>query len=289
MVLYKESGYLAPKVPAAFGLGLRDLHHKYVLQKAPDVDFFEVHTENFIADGGASLDFLSKVNDKYDLSFHCVGLSIGSFDGVDKDHLRDVKKLLDQFKPILFSDHLSWSGSKKIGHSNDLLPLPLTKEAFEVFKNNVDEVQQFCGRKILIENPSAYLEFENKELGEVEFLNKLVEQTKCGLLLDINNIFVGAKNFKFDAKKYLDEINFNAVGEIHLAGHSIYEFKGKEIRIDTHSTNICDEVLELYRYFVKKSGGNFPTMVEWDQDIPEFQELLLELEKVKKIYDDEVK
>ncbi|MBL6664310.1 MAG: DUF692 domain-containing protein [Rickettsiales bacterium] len=266
-----------------FGLGLRDLHHKYVLTNNPKVDFFEVHTENFIADGGASLDFLSKINERYDLSFHCVGLSIGSFDGIDKKHLRDIKNLLDRFNPILFSDHLSWSGSKKIGHSNDLLPLPLTQEAFEVFKNNVDEIQQYCGRKILIENPSAYLEFQNKELGEVEFLNKLVDETHCGLLLDINNIYVGAKNFNFDAKQYIDDINFPAIGEIHLAGHSVYEFKGQEIRIDTHSTNICKDVFDLYRYFLKESQMKLPTLVEWDEDIPEFSALFDELVKVKEV------
>lgn len=268
-----------------FGLGLRNIHHKYVLQYNPKVDFFEVHTENFIADGGASLDFLSKIKAKYDLSFHCVGLSIGSFDGVDKGHVKNIKKLLDRFDPMLFSDHLSWSGSKKIGNSNDLLPLPLTKEAFNIFANNVDEIQQLCGRQILIENPSAYLEFKNKELGEVEFLNKLVDVTKCGLLLDINNILVGSKNFSFDAKKYIDDINFDAIGEIHLAGHNIYQFRGKEIRIDTHNTNICDEVFDLYRYFLQKSGATLPTLVEWDEDIPDFKELLSELSKVKEVAD----
>jgi uncharacterized protein (UPF0276 family) len=264
-----------------FGLGLRDLHHKYVLTHHPQVDFFEVHSENFIADGGASLDFLSKIREQYRLSFHCVGLSIGSCDGVDKKHLKNIKTLLDQFDPMLFSDHLSWSGSRKIGHSNDLLPIPLTKESFSVFKKNVNDIQQYCGRQILIENPSAYLEFANKELGEVEFLNKLVDETNCGLLLDVNNIYVGAKNFNFDARNYIDEINFSAVGEIHLAGHSVYEYKGQEIRIDTHSTHICDEVFELYRYFLKNSGVKLPTLVEWDEDIPEFDELLAELEKVK--------
>lgn len=269
-----------------FGLGLRNPHHSYVLKNSPNIDFFEVHSENFIAKGGASLDFLEKISQKYPLSFHCVGLSIGSFDGVNKAHLKDVKNLLDQFNPILFSDHLSWSGSKNIGHSNDLLPLPLTNEAFEIFKNNVDEIQQFCSRQILIENPSAYLEFEDKDLGEVEFLNKLVDKTKCGLLLDINNVFVGAKNFNFDAKKYLDEINIDAVKEIHMAGHEIYQYKGSEVRIDTHSTNICDEVFLLYKYFVKNNPVEIPTLVEWDEDIPNFADLVLELDLVKKAFEE---
>jgi len=264
-----------------FGLGLRHPHHKYVLKNQPQVDFFEIHSENFIADGGASLDFLEKISSRYPLSFHCVGLSLGSADGINKEHLANIKALVDKFKPLLFSDHLSWSGSKEIGNSNDLLPLPLTKEAFEIFKNNVDETQQVIGREILIENPSAYLEFENQEISETQFLNDIAKKTNCGLLLDINNVFVGAKNFDFDAKKYLDEIDLSKVKEIHLAGHSIYKYKNQEIRIDTHSTNICDEVLGLYKDFVLKNNVDVPTLIEWDEDIPEFEVLHLEMTKVK--------
>lgn len=262
-----------------FGLGLRHPHHQHALQQKPDVDFFEVHSENFIAEGGASLDFLEKISALYPLSFHCVGISLGSASGLDKKHLKNIKKLLDRFKPILFSDHLSWSNSPNAGTANDLLPIPYTKEALQIFCDNVRHAQDFFGREILIENPSAYLEFTDSKISEVNFLNEIAQKTGCGILLDINNIFVSAENFSFDAKKYLDEIDVTKVKEIHLAGHSIY----KGLRIDTHNTNICDEVLLLYKNFVKKNKLKVPTLVEWDEEIPEFSVLFNELEKVKSL------
>ncbi len=262
-----------------FGLGLRHPHHQHALQQKPDVDFFEVHSENFIAEGGASLDFLEKISALYPLSFHCVGISLGSASGLDKKHLKNIKKLLDCFKPILFSDHLSWSNSSNAGTANDLLPIPYTKEALQIFCDNVRHAQDFFGREILIENPSAYLEFTDSKISEVNFLNEIAQKTGCGILLDINNIFVSAENFSFDAKKYLDEIDVTKVKEIHLAGHSIY----KGLRIDTHNTNICDEVLLLYKNFVKKNKLKVPTLVEWDEEIPEFSVLFNELEKVKSL------
>ena len=227
-----------------FGIGLRHPHHKQIIQNNPKVDFFEVHTENFIAEGGSSLNFLSKIAENYPLSFHCVGLSLGSSCGLDKTHLKNVKSLLDRFKPLLFSDHLSWSESGKYGVANDLLPVPYTKESLKVFCDNVNEAQDFFGREILIENPSAYLQFEEADFLEIEFLNQIAKKTNCGILLDVNNVFVGAMNFGFDPIKYLDKIDVSRIKEIHLAGHSIYNYKDEEIRIDTHSTNICDEVLE---------------------------------------------
>ena len=262
-----------------FGLGLRHPDHQHALQQKPDVDFFEVHSENFIAEGGASLDFLEKISALYPLSFHCVGISLGSASGLDKKHLKNIKKLLDRFKPILFSDHLSWSNSSNAGTANDLLPIPYTKEALQIFCDNVRHAQDFFGREILIENPSAYLEFTDSKISEVNFLNEIAQKTGCGILLDINNIFVSAENFSFDAKKYLDEIDVTKVKEIHLAGHSIY----KGLRIDTHNTNICDEVLLLYKNFVKKNKLKVPTLVEWDEEIPEFSVLFNELEKVKSL------
>lgn len=263
-----------------FGLGLRHPHHQHVLQSNPKVDFFEVHSENFIAQGGASLDFLSQISDLYPISFHCVGLSIGSANGLEKKHLKEIKNLLDRFKPFLFSDHLSWSNSEN-GTSNDLLPIPYTKEALRVFCDNVNQAQDFFGREILIENPSAYLEFEETTMSEVDFLNEISYKTNCGLLLDINNVYVGAKNFDFDPEKYLREINHDKIKEIHLAGHSVYNYQGKEIRIDTHSTNICDDVMELYKNFVKNYKIKVPTLIEWDEEIPEFDVLFDEMQKVK--------
>jgi uncharacterized protein len=264
-----------------YGLGLRHRHHQHVLQNKPKLDFFEIHTENFIAEGGASLNFLTKISEIYSLSFHCIGLSLGSSAGLNKKHLRDIKNLLDRFKPFLFSDHLSWSSSKKSGVANDLLPIPYTKEALEIFCKNVDAAQNFFGRQILIENPSAYLQFKNYDFSETDFLNEIAQRTNCGLLLDINNVYVGAKNFDFDAKKYLQEIDSSKIKEIHLAGHSLYKHGKTEIRIDTHSTQICDDVLELYKNFITASKIKVPTLVEWDEEIPEFEVLFDELKKIK--------
>ncbi|MCE3254979.1 MAG: uncharacterized protein K0R25_473 [Rickettsiaceae bacterium] len=264
-----------------FGLGLRHPHHQYIIQNKPEVGFFEIHTENFIADGGPSINFLSKISEIYPLSFHCVGLSLGAANGLDKQHLKNIKNLLDRFKPFLFSDHLSWSNSNS-GTSNDLLPVPYTKEALKIFCDNVNQAQDFFGREIMVENPSAYLEFQDSEISEIDFLNEISYKTNCGILLDINNIYVGAKNFGFDPVKYLSDINIDKVREIHLAGHSVYKFRNEEIRIDTHSTHICNEVLELYKNFVKTSKINVPTLIEWDEEIPEFEVLFNEMEKVRK-------
>lgn len=266
-----------------FGLGLRHPHHEFVIQNKPDVGFFEIHSENFIADGGASLDFLEKISLNYPLSFHCVGLSLGSAGGLDKKHLQNVKKLNDKFNPLLLSDHLSWSASNK-GVSNDLLPIPYTKEALKIFCDNVKHAQDFFGRKILIENPSAYLEFEECDFSEVDFMNEVAKNTDCDILLDINNIFVSSKNFGFNAFDYLKQIDASKIKEIHLAGHSLINEKGQELRIDTHSTYICDEVFELYKFFVAKNK-NIPTLVEWDEEIPDFATLYAEIKKVKEIYE----
>jgi len=263
-----------------FGLGLRSPHHSYVLQKKPKVDFFEVHTENFIADGGASLDFLSKISSIYPLSFHCVGISLGSANKIDTLHLKKIKSLIDRFNPILLSDHLSWSNSSNYGVGNDLLPIPYTKESLQIFCDNIKQVQNYFGRQILIENPSAYLEYKTVEMSETEFLNEIVKQSECGLLLDINNIYVSCCNFNLDAEKYLKEIDAANVKEIHLAGHSIHKYQNQEIRIDTHNTNVCDDVLELYQSFARKNP-DIPTLIEWDQNIPEFEVLYEEINKAR--------
>lgn len=266
-----------------FGLGLRHPHHQYVLQNKPKIGFFEIHSENFIAEGGAAHDFLEKIANIYPLSFHCVGLSLGSASGLDPKHLQDIKNLCNKFKPFLLSDHLSWSASKK-GVSNDLLPIPYTKKSLEIFCDNVKHAQDFFGREILIENPSAYLEFDENEFSEIDFINQVLEKSGCAMLLDVNNAFVSAKNFNFDAANYLNQLNYDKVKEIHLAGHSIYEFDGQKIRIDTHSDHICDEVIALYQQIAHKKL-KIPTMVEWDDNIPNFQTLHQELKKVKKAYD----
>jgi|SRR3989338_1233289 len=266
---------------AKFGVGLRHPHHQYVLENKPKLDFFEVHSENFIAEGGASYDFLEKISANYPLSFHCVGISLGSACGLDKKHLQNIKNLVDKFNPILLSDHLSWSNSKK-GTANDLLPIPYNKQSLEVFCDNVKHAQDFFSHEILVENPSAYLEFKESVMNEVDFLNEIARRSQCSILLDINNVYVSSKNFGFDAKKYLREIDINKVKEIHLAGHSIYKFQDQEVRIDTHSDFVCDDVIKLYVDFVKEFDLKIPTLIEWDEDIPEFSVLYGEMQRVKR-------
>lgn len=264
-----------------FGLGLRRPHHQHVLQNNPKVDFFEVHTENFIAEGGYALDVLSQISQNYPLSFHCIGLSLGSSSGLDRKHMQNIKKLLDRFKPLFFSDHLSWSNSPQKGVSNDLLPVPYTKESLRIFSDNVKSAQDFFGREILIENPSAYLEYKSSNLTETDFINEIVSRSNCGILLDINNVYVSAQNFNFSAEDYLRQIDVARVKEIHLAGHSVANYGKQKIHIDTHSTHICDEVLTLYKNFVKANKIKAATLVEWDEEIPEFPVLFNEMKKVR--------
>ena len=265
-----------------FGLGLRQIHHSYILKNKPKIDFFEIHSENFIAKGGPSINFLEQIAEIYPLSFHCVGLSLGSKSGIEKEHLENIKFLIDKFQPFLISDHLSWSSSN-FGTSNDLLPIPYNKESLAVFIDNIKRVQDVFGRNILIENPTAYLEFEDSDMTEFEFLNKIAEKSECQLLLDINNIFVTSKNFNLNPISYLDNIYLNKVKEIHLAGHVICKMGQEEIRIDTHSRKISQEVLDLYQYFIRKNNLNIPTLIEWDEDIPEFNILKQELKIVKEV------
>ncbi len=263
-----------------FGLGLRQPHHAYILKNKPKIDFFEIHSENFIAKGGGSLNFLEKISEIYTLSFHSIGLSIGSQVGIEEQHLKDIKFLIDKFNPFLISDHLSWSSASEYT-SNDLLPIVYNNKSLEVFVNNIKKVQDFLGRNILIENPTAYIEFNDSLMSEVDFLNKLTEKSGCDLLLDINNIFVTSKNFNLNPISYLDNINSDRIKEVHLAGHEVCQIDNKEFRIDTHGREICQEVLDLYRYFIKKYQINAPTLVEWDTDIPEFNILEQELSRIK--------
>ena len=272
------------------GLGLRAPYIQEVLKNhqtiAKKIDFFEVHSENYYANGGPSINTLKEIRKNFPISLHCVGNSLGSSDGVDLNHLKKLKNLIEIINPFLISDHISWGyiGKK---HLNDLLPLPYTKESLKVICNNISQTQDFLKKQILIENPSAYLSFRDLEMPEFEFINKVCKATGCKLLLDVNNIFVSAhNNSEFDAKNYLNQIDKNIVQEIHLAGHSITKiFDGKnsqDVLIDTHNDVVRDEVWELYKLAIKKFGA-ISTLIEWDQDFPEFTVLLDEANKANKI------
>lgn len=265
-------------VPIKAGIGLRGIHHDLVAISSPKVAWWEVHTENFFAEGGAVLSFLRKVAALYPISFHGVGLSLGSADLPDLEHLRKTKNLVDEFKPGLVSEHISWGHHNGI-NTNELLPLPYNSESLEAIARNIDCTQNFLGRQILVENPSAYIQFAATTITEPEFIAKIIEKTKCGLLLDVNNIYVSCHNNKSNTFKYIEAIDPKWVQEIHLAGHIRVS---KNLLFDTHSTKVCDDVWELYEFAIRKLGP-VPTLIEWDADVPALEVLQQEAEKAQTI------
>lgn len=263
------------------GIGLRHRHFQEFIEDKPDVSWLEVHSENFLYLGSAAAQCLEDIRQNYPLSAHCVGLSLGSYDNVDKKHLESIKIFIDHFEPALVSDHLSWSAGKG-RHLPDLLPMPYTEEALKSVCRNIAVVQDFLNRTILIENPSSYLTFASSQIPEWEFYVEVARRTGCGLLLDVNNIQVSAHNHSFSAENYIEYIPEEVVREIHLAGYSSREVEGKLVYIDDHSTKVYDEVWELYKKAITKFR-RVPTLIEWDTDIPELAVLLEEKSKAGKI------
>ena len=253
---------------AGSGVGLRAQHHETVLRDRPEIGWFEAHTENYFADGGAAVDALTKIRERYPVALHGVGLSIGSTDPLDFDHLARTKRAVHRFEPFLVSEHLCWS-SVEGRYANDLLPLPYTHEARRHLVSRIQEVQDYLGRQILIENVSSYLEFDCSEMSESMFLQEVASAAGCGILLDINNIYVAAQNHRWDPCRYLDDIATSLVQEIHLAGHEQITLQGRPVLIDTHGTRVCEPVWQLYRDALERFGS-IPTLIEWDTDIPEF-------------------
>jgi uncharacterized protein (UPF0276 family) len=266
-------------MPARAGIGLRARHHLEVLSESPAVAWFEAHTENYFADGGAHVSVLARIRANYPLSLHGVGLSLGSADPLDTQHLKRVRRAVNRFEPALVSEHLSWSS---VGgrFANDLLPLPYTDEALRHVISRIAQVQDFLGRRILIENVSSYLQFECSRMPEWEFLSAVAAESGCGILLDLNNIYVAARNLGFDAQRYLDAIDPRAVQEIHLAGHSSVGFEGQELLIDTHGAPVCDAVWNLYRAALRRFG-DVPALIEWDTEIPALEVLMAEAAKAE--------
>ncbi len=267
-----------PSRPA--GIGLRAPHYREFIDRKPDIGWFEVHPENYFG-GGIHRYYLKQAREHYPLSLHAVGLSLGSDQPVDTEHLRRFKELIDIFEPFNVSDHASWSASGN-AHLNDLLPLPYTQETLNCLADNVERTQDYFGRIILVENPSTYVSFTHNEMTEFEFMNALAGKTGCGILLDINNIYVQAVNHKFDAWQYIDNIRIDAVGEMHLAGHTEKEINGERLLIDTHNDYIRGNVWDLYEYAVKRFG-NVPTLIEWDSDYPSLDALIAESRKAEAI------
>lgn len=272
-------------IPAqSVGIGLKPVHYREALgSKARSggagVDFFEVHAENFMGAGGPPHAWLAAVCEKFPLSVHGVSLSLAGVDPLNGEHLARLKTVVDRYNPAIVSEHLAWGAHDGI-YYHDLLAPPVTRETFRRLSDNVKHVQDVLGRRILIENPSQYLDVE-AEIPLPDALNELARDADCGLLLDINNAYVSACNLGFDASHFLDAIDPAFVGEIHLAGHAVDRFDGFEIRVDDHGSRVCEAVGELYSRFVERAGPR-PTLVEWDTDVPAFDILLDEAARARR-------
>ena len=241
------------------------------LGKKPDVGFFEVHAENYMGDGGAPHRALTAITEHYPLSLHGVGLSIGAARPLDPAHLARLRKLIDRYKPQSFSEHLAWS-THDSGFLNDLLPLPYTPETLERVSAHVDTVQQATGRRMLLENPSTYILFEDSTIDEIDFLDAIAERSGCGLLLDVNNVMVSAVNHSLDPFAYIDRFPVERVGEIHLAGYDeTIDGEGERLLIDAHGSAVRDDVFALYRHTVSRCGP-VATLIEWDNNVPAFSD-----------------
>ncbi len=264
-------------IPAQAGIGLRAPHYREILEKRPNIGWLEVHSENFFSDGGQPLFYLEQIRNHYPLSLHGVGLFLGSTDPMNWDHLDRLKSLIDRFEPDFVSEHLCW-GSAQGRFLNDLLPLPYTEQALDHFCRQVQRAQELLGRTLLIENVCSYLQYKESTIPEWEFIAEVSQRTGCGLLLDVNNIYVNSVNYQFDPEIYFQSIPLNAVREIHLAG---FDDTG-DCLIDTHSQPVFPEVWELYRQAVKRFDET-PTLIEWDTDVPELSVLLEEARKADAI------
>jgi uncharacterized protein len=261
-------------IPAKAGIGLRFQHHQAVLDARPDVAWMEVHTENYMG-GGSPIRCLEAIRRDIPISLHGVGLSLGSAEGLDQTHLDRIRQVAERIEPDLMSEHIAWS---VIGgtYLADLLPLPMTEEALAVVCRHVDQVQSTLGRRILVENPSTYMQFRYSTIPEWEFMAAVAARAGCGILCDVNNIYVSAKNHGWDPLVYLAALPPDAIGEIHLAGHTARQLAdGGTLRIDDHSSPVIGEVWSLYKEALRRFGP-VPTLIEWDNNIPPLDVLLEE-------------
>ncbi len=260
-------------LPPATGVGLRAPHLEEVAARRPAVAWLEVHPENYMG-GGSAIATLTSIRRDTQISLHAVGLSLGSAEGIDERHLARLKSLVLRLDPVLVSEHLSWSVSEGV-YLNDLLPLPYTEEALAVVARNLAHAQDVLGRRLLVENPSRYLGWRHSTISEAEFLTELARRTGCGILCDVNNLYVAERNCGVDATQWLAGIPADAVGEIHLAGHARKPIEGGEILIDDHGDHVAEPVWALF----VEAARRFPTapaLIEWDSNIPAFSVLAAE-------------
>lgn len=269
------------QLPARSGLGFKPQHYADILTTTPDLGFFEVHAENYMGAGGPPHAMLSLLRQNYAISIHGVGLSIGGSGPLDQAHLARLKALCDRYEPESFSEHLAWA-SHGDEFLNDLLPLPYNDETLSLVCDHIDRVQEVLGRKMLLENPATYVQFEQSVIAETDFLAQIVKRTGCGLLLDVNNVFVSCTNHRADPRAYLAAFPMQAVGEIHLGGHSEEELADGPLLIDAHGAAIADPVWALYGEVISRVGP-LPTLVEWDNDVPDFATLYAEAQRAESV------
>lgn len=265
---------------AHVGVGLRSPHMTEVMRTRPPIAWFEIHAENYLGGGPAVRD-LERLRQDYPLSVHGVGLSLGSADTLEAQHLTRLQRLVARLQPVFVSEHLAWSSAGSI-YLNHLLPLPYTEETLEHVCRHIDQAQTLLGRRLLIENPSSYLRFATSAMPEPEFLTEMVRRTGCGLLCDVNNIYVTCQNFAENPAAYLAGIPAEAVEEIHLAGHAVNDADGQPIWIDDHGSPVCEAVWQLYTRALAHFGP-VPTLIEWDTNIPEFPVLVDQARKAEQI------
>ncbi len=270
------------KIEKRAGAGLKAEHVEEILASRADIGFFEVHAENYMGGGGVPHHQLTEIRNHYPLSLHGVGLSIGGEDPLDVAHLRRLAELNKRYEPGLFSEHLAWSSHDGV-YLNDLLPAPYNQTTLDLVCDHVDQVQEVVGRQMLLENPSTYVAFEQTTMSEIEFISTIARRTGCGLLLDVNNVYVSSVNHEFSPEAYLDAFPIQHVGEIHLAGHAPdVDEAGRELLIDAHDRQVADVVWKLYERLVARSGP-LPTLIEWDNDIPAWPVLMREAVIAEKI------
>ena len=262
------------------GIGLRSPHVSEIAATRPELAFLEIHAENYMAETPA-LERLLELRRDYPVSLHGVALSLGSAEGLDCSHLSRFKALIERIEPMLVSEHLAWSA---IGgaYLNDLLPLPYTEASLDLFSRHVEEAQEALGRRLLIENPSAYLRYRHSTIPEAEFITEVSRRTSCGILCDVNNIYVSARNFGFDPIAYLDALPIEAIGEIHLAGHHTAE--DVDILIDDHGSRVAEPVWSLHAAALRRFGP-VPALIEWDTRLPELEILVGEARHAQELAD----
>lgn len=270
-------------IPAAAGIGLRGPHHQEFIDTRPEVAWLEVHSENYMSLDSVATAALTKIRQSYPISLHGVGMSIGSTDSLNTRHLKRLRRLVERVEPGLVSEHLSW-GSINGRYLHDLLPLPYTEEALDHVVDRINVVQAMLNRLICIENVSSYLQYAHSTIDEPEFLVEVATRTGCGILLDINNVYVSASNHGFSPIRYIDAIPADHVIEIHLAGHSEQTFDGQPILVDTHDSPVCGNVWSLFE-LAQRRFPSVPVLIEWDSKLPSLKTLLAEAQRAQQVMD----